>query len=454
MDAHSAIADFAAAHALPVEEDAELRALTPALLTGDRGLVGRVATGELAPGVEGKVIAHVFADGPRRRESAIVLTFVPETKAFIPALVCRDRKAMGDGDPAQLPAESWEPTTLESTAFNRRYHLLTLAGQDPGLVRELFSPQLIAWLTDRAPDGLSFELNEGHLTIAMPGPLADAEAAEGLVAAAGELTARIRKEAEEEDLNPDLFDESVEMAAIEKAMAKVTFDEPPASVQDAIAAYRSLAGNRPYVLLSALFWAVLIAGIVGGLLALAEPIIGIAAALILAIAVFPIARMVYAARYQWGTASVQRVGYEAWVREYARERRLELRDRWRFHADHRHLALPGFADHVLAGPLPDLQAEALTVSFGDAAELRTHGQEIAYTSDRPLASNAVIVRLDDPPSAQELAKAKLPDEYRAEVAGNDLLVYRPIKGNLLKTTAGTDRFREHAAEVIRTLTAR
>ncbi len=282
----------------------------------------------------------------------------------------------------------------------------------------------------------------------MPGPLAGAEQVEGLCAAAAELTARVRKEAGEEDLNPDLFDESVEMAAIESAMARVTFSKPPESVQDAIAAYRDVASNRPYVLLSSLFWAVLITGIVGGLLALAAPILGLAAGLIVFVAVFPIARLVYTSRYRWGTASVSRVGYEAWVREYARERGLVLRDRWRFHADHRHLPLPGFADHVLAGPLPKSQLEALTVSFGDAAELRSTGEEIAYTADRPLASNAVIVRLPEPPSAAALEAVKLPDEYKAEVAGADLLVYRPIRGNLLKTSAGTDRFREHADEVV------
>jgi hypothetical protein len=449
MDAHSAIAGFAAAHRLPVEEEARLRALTPALLTGDGGPAGRVATGTLAPGLDGKLVAHVFADGGRRRESAIVLTEVPETVAFIPALVCRDRAAMGDGDPAQLPAESWAPTTLESDAFNRRYHLLTLAGQEPGLVRELFSPQLIAWLSDEAPEGLSFELNEGHLTVAMPGPLADAEAAEELCAAAGELAARIRKEAGEEDLNPDLFDESAELAAVESAMAKVTFDEPPASVQDAIAAYRDLATNRPYVLISALFWTVVIAGIVGGLLALAWPLIGIVSGLIVAIAVFPIARMVYSARYRWGTASVSRVGLEAWTREFAREHGLELRDRWRFHADHRHLAMPGFADHVFADRLGDTQTEALLVFFGDAAELRSEGEEIMYIADRPLASSAYVVRVHHPPSAEELAKVKLPDEYRADVGGEDLIVYRPIAGNLIRTSEGTDNFRKHAAEVIR-----
>jgi hypothetical protein len=448
MDSRAAIADYAAAHRLPVADEPGLRALTPALLTGGHGNVGPVAAGALAPGLDGKLIAHVFADGSQRRESAIVLTEVPETVAFIPALACRDRAAMGDGDPAQLPAESWTATQLESDAFNRRYHLLTLAGQDPGLVRELFSPSLIAWLTDRAPAGLSFELNEGHLTVAMPGPLGSAADAAALCAAAAELSGRIRAEAAEEDLDPDLFDESGELAAIESAMAKVTFDRPPPSAQAAMEAYRRLAANRPYVLLSALFWTVLLAGIAGGLLALAWPLVGVFGGLIVAIAVFPIARLMYAARYRWGTASVSRIGLEAWTREYARARKLDLVDRWRFHADHRQLAMPGFADAVFADRLGETQTEALLVFFGDAAELRSEGEEVMYIADRPLASSAYVVRMHEPPLKEDLAKAKLPDGYCADVGGDDLIVWRPIQGNLLRTSEGTDNFRKHAAEAI------
>src|SRR5690349_4086212 len=126
MATDGAITAYAESRNLAVEEGAEVRALTPALLGGS---VSSLVEGELAPGLRGKLFEHAG-----RRETAIVLTEVQETVAFIPALVCRDRMAMGDGDPAQLPAESWTATELESAAFNRRYHLLTLAGQDPGLV--------------------------------------------------------------------------------------------------------------------------------------------------------------------------------------------------------------------------------------------------------------------------------------------------------------------------------
>ena len=50
----------------------------------------------------------------------------------MPALACRDR-ATTPGRPAELPAERWEEITLESAGFNSRYLLLGLEGQDPGL---------------------------------------------------------------------------------------------------------------------------------------------------------------------------------------------------------------------------------------------------------------------------------------------------------------------------------
>src|SRR5262249_2571939 len=137
---------WAAARGLEVSADGRLRELTPALIQGSRGSVSSLVHGRLADGLDGTLAHHTFADGVRRRESTVVVTAVPEGAAFAPALVCRDRGELGSGIPAQLPAERWHGTVLESTVFNRRYRLLTLAGQDPIYVRELFSPSLIAWL--------------------------------------------------------------------------------------------------------------------------------------------------------------------------------------------------------------------------------------------------------------------------------------------------------------------
>jgi len=156
-------------------------------------------------------------------------------------------------------------------------------------------------------------------------------------------------------------------------------------------------------------------------------------------------------RYQWGTASVSRVGLEAFVREYARSRGLKLRDRWRFHSQHRTLPLPGFADHILAGEIPGADVEGLFVMFADDAEMRSLGIEVAITSDRPLASNALVVDLATPLEKKAIAETKLPDEYRLECSESQLVVWRPIQGNLLRTAEGSDRFRARAGEIVRQL---
>ena len=44
-----------------------------------------------------------------------------------------------------------------------------LSGQDAGWIRELFSPALIDWLVEEAPEGLYFELNEGWLCVLLAG---------------------------------------------------------------------------------------------------------------------------------------------------------------------------------------------------------------------------------------------------------------------------------------------
>jgi hypothetical protein len=440
---------FIEAHRLETVAGDSVRALTPMLVTGSRGSVPAAARGELARGFEGLLCQHLFADGTTRRESTIVATQIAESVAYVPALVCRDRGEIGAAAPAQLPAERWAETKLESEGFDRRYRLLTLAGQDPGWVRELFSPTLIAWLTDAAPPGLSFELNQGNFAVALPGRLDDRQQLERLAAAARELAARVRSEALEEEFDPDLFDESEEIAAIETVLPVIGFREPPASAQDAVAAYRAVAARKPTVLLAAALWAlVATVAVAVASWALFGPIGALIAAPSAAVGAFGVARLLYASRYRWGTASVSRVGLEAFVREYARSREFELRDRWRFHSDHRGLPLPGFADHVLAGEVPGAGVDGLFVMFGDAAELRSEGLEVAMTTDRPLASNAIVVDLERPATPGAVAGLELPPKYSVELSGSRLIVWRPITGNLMRTAVGSDRFRARAGGVV------
>jgi hypothetical protein len=444
----SPLESWATERRLDFSAEGSLRELTPALIQGKRGSVSSLARGRLADGLDGTLCHHTFADGVRRRESTVVVTAVPEGAAFAPALVCRDRGELGDGLPAQLPAERWRGTMLESTVFNRRYRLLTLAGQDPIYVRELFSPSLIAWLAHDVPAGFSFELNERHLVIALPGHLEATEDLDRLCALAAEVTRRIRAEALEEGEGTGRFDESEKRREIEAAMGRARFDQPPSSVSEAMAAYRRAAYWRPTVVLTALLGAMI--GMVLGAAVVAllyDPLLAPVGALVGAPNGFGIGRLVAASRYSWGNVSVSRLGLEAFVAGYAESRSLRPRDRWEFHSRHRTLPLPGIAAHVLAGPVPGTELDGELVMLGDAAELRSRGEEIAFAADRPLAALALVADLDQPDTGR-LAELDLPEAYRVESDGQTVAIWRPIAGNLLHTAAGLDEFRTRAGALL------
>ena len=429
----------------------QVRPVTPALAAGLRKGLGSRAEVDLGSGVRGEV----FTFGSAKDGSTILLTRLRTSRAFIPALVCRDRASTGGRRPAELPAERWEPTQLESAAFNQRYVLMSLAGQDAGLLRELFSPSLIAWLEREPPPGFSFELNEGHMTLTLPGHVRDEERRR-FVELAGEVVTRFDAEiAEEGEISLDIFDESDEVRDLELGLAEVRYAEPPETVQAAISRAKVRASRKPAVLGKALLWGVIAgAGAAGVGFAAVGPGGALAGAVLLGLPATYVGWLVSRADYRWGKAgSVSRVGLEGWTRGYAKTRGLELEDRWKFHGLHKDLPMPGFCDHVLRGRIPgstDLNGRLLFV--GDAAELRAQGQEMAFVSNRPLASSALFVELDREVPAGVADRVELPKDYRLEVSGRGLLVWRPVLGNLLRTTAGTDRFCERAAGIVRMVT--
>ena len=428
-----------------------LRALTPTLLPAARGGLVARADGRLAEGLEGSLL---MLKGGGGGEATVVLCHVSGSKAFMPALSCRSRD-LGRGPLEELPAERWERTELESAGFNRRYSLLSLRGQDAGLVRELFSPSLIAWLERDPPPGFSFEMNEGNLTMSLPGHL-DEEQLGAFCAAAAQLNERIAAEIEEEDLDPDLFDESEKVADIERGLADVGFQETPVGVQDAVARVKRRAARKPRVLLVALLWALVLGAAIGAAAtAAAGPAAGVIFGGLVFLGVFILARAIGAAAYRWGTAAVGRVALEGFARGYASSRGLEIEDRWRFHSSHRDLPVPGFADHVFAGELPETGGlRGRLLMLGDAAELRTLGQEVAFFADRPLASSALLVEAPEGPRAPSSDGVDVPAEYTLDVTGRWILVWRPVQGNLIRTCAGTDRFCAKAGVVVRDVLAR
>jgi hypothetical protein len=443
--------EFAKRRGLDYTGSVELRALTPALLTGPDGRDTDVVEGRLADGLDGTLTHHMFADDRTRRLSTVVVASVPESVAFIRAVVCRDRAELGGADFAQLPAERWQRAEFEDVEFNRRYQLFTLVGQDNMFMYELFSPALLSWLSAEVPAGFGFELNSGHLSVFVPGHLQDSDELERFCSLAASLAGRIRKEAMEEEPDSELFREERVQRDLAAAIPEVSWDHPPPSVGAAVEAYMEVAARKPWVLLVASGWALLAAAVVGAVgLAVAGPLAGAAAGIVSLVAAFALARLIASIRYRFGSLAMQRVAEEAFVREYARSRGLVLENRWAFHSEMRGLRMPGVADHVLAGKLPGCGLEGRFVMFADAPEMRSRGQEMAWTTDRPLAANGFLVRLEGE-LPQDLAErlAPLPEEYRFAVSGRDLLVWRPVQGSMVRTAEGSDRFCAKAGEVAR-----
>jgi len=427
--------------------------VTPALLTGSSGGDDAVQ-GALGNGFH-TLTHHVFAEGQARRDSTVVLGSVPEVVAFVRALVCRDRGELGHADLAQLPAEHWQRSEFESVEFNRRYQLFTLVGQDTMFMYELFSPALISWLCSQVPAGFGFELNDGNLAVFIPGHVEDPADLGNLCSIAESLADRMRAEAVEESPGSELFRQDEVLRDLDRGVSSLSWERPPGSVSEAVYAYREVAARRPWVLGLATLGGILVGAVAGALVALVAGAVPAVAAAIVAFGVaFYLARLIASIRYRFGSVPMQRVAMEAFIREYARSRGLELQDRWAFHSEMRGFPMPGIADHVLAGELPGSGIDGRFVMFGNAPEMRSRGQEIAYTTDRPLAASGLLVRLPAEPGEEASTRVELPDDYQLEVRGPHVLVWRPIQGNLIRTAEGSDNFCVKAGQVLRQLTAR
>jgi hypothetical protein len=92
-------------------------------------------------------------------------------------------------------------------------------------------------------------------------------------------------------------------------------------------------------------------------------------------------------------------------------------------------------------------AGALFVILADAAELRSQGVEVAWTSARPLAAMALVAEL--PPAALARLRAiDPPADLAVEISPADAVVWRPVPGILALTTQGCDEFRAAAGDLL------
>ena len=413
-----------------------------------------VVSGELAPGLTGQLF-HL-AGGDRANDATCILTTATETRAYVTTIACQDRALAGRRAPVKYPGDRWEEVRLESSAFEERYRLLVIAGQDVGWTRELFSPALIAWLTDRAPAALSFELNEGHLCVFVPGRLQDAGELATLCERAAELAATIREEALEEGADPDLFRAAEATRKMDAAVAEVAWHDPPGSVTEAIAAYRRVASRKPRTVAIALISALVamaLGAAIGWVVADAIGLLsGAAAGGVLG---FQIGRLVATQSYLFeGTFSIEWVGINSFNREYASSRGLVRQKKFAFHHENRDLPVPGFADSVQAGPVPGTSHSGLYVMLADSPELRASGRHTMAgdAQGRPLSYDALVVELAGRPTSERFRALDLPPDLRIDAyGGSKVVVWRPIPGNMTRTAEGCDEFRATAGRLIAAL---
>jgi hypothetical protein len=172
----------------------------------------------------------------------LVLTEAAQSSGFAVRVLCHDRglskrdRANPDSDREVVKLDD-RAVRLESDRFLERYAVSTDHDQDQLAVWRLFSPALIDWLTTEAPEGFSFELQDGALSCFVPGFTADADALDALCAAAARIFARVvqidgpgsESRAPRSGTRGDLID---------RQLADHPFAAPPASTKAAAKEFR------------------------------------------------------------------------------------------------------------------------------------------------------------------------------------------------------------------------
>lgn len=101
-----------------------------------------------------------------------------------------------DTDANWLRGKDLKKVELESTAFHERFELWAEQDQDDIVLRQLFAPTFVVWLSDH-PLKPGFELRAGELVVFVPDRLGEAGKLEFLLMAAADISKRIQAELSE-----------------------------------------------------------------------------------------------------------------------------------------------------------------------------------------------------------------------------------------------------------------
>lgn len=212
---------------------------TQFLRHGDMQVVPNAGNGTLVGGIENGWIAHVgYIDGGSKiRVSTVTLAHVPASVGFAVRVLCHDRDlserdASNPGADTEVVELDDRSVQLESERFLRRYKLSTDHDQDQLRVWQLFSPALIHWLTDEAPQDFSFELQDGALCCFVPGVVAEPEALDELCRASARVLERVIELAAE-STSTATSTAVTRDSIVEAELAKHPFETSPKSVRAA-----------------------------------------------------------------------------------------------------------------------------------------------------------------------------------------------------------------------------
>jgi hypothetical protein len=190
---------------MAVHGKGRLPAATPLLRKGDDRYAERALEGPLGDGIDGTLALYTYeeesTDGDGNRQTSyshytVGIAEVPECAGLVPELYCQRKVGLRALEGLEdLFRGSKERVKLESEALDERYEIFVGETQDPNLLRQLFSPTFIVWLTESAPEKFAFELVGGTLCCYLRGHKKAAAELDTVRAASAAVATRLRDEA-------------------------------------------------------------------------------------------------------------------------------------------------------------------------------------------------------------------------------------------------------------------
>ncbi|MGI9021224.1 MAG: hypothetical protein ACR2G3_11000 [Solirubrobacterales bacterium] len=401
--AEGGIVAFARKRSLEFNPAGRTSDATPYLSRLQEGRSLGAARGQLAAGLEGTIASvevETMGQDPNHPPRPPTLrtgleTRIPETIGLLPVLTCRDARkdlldrTFGAGGIFKLQKE----VEFESIKLGRKFLIGVAEGQDENWVRQLFSPSFVDYLAETAPPECEFELYHGVLAVGTPEKPGESTL-EALCAVAVQVAERLRAEAlEQEGLGGRSWrgadDERLRRHEEDhhQMLAGVRFERLPATVGAAADRFAGRVRRMPFVWISALLMAMLLAlvivalpavvlvGMVGFISDGADLPWGAIWAGVAAI--YALVAFLLTIKLARGQIEIRKtmLGLEAFLRLYAGENGLELVEGRRFHSENVRADIPGVALFALRGALPGAGIDGALVVAKDQAKRQ---QQVDY----------------------------------------------------------------------------